>query len=119
MNYFLGPLKKYAIFSGRASRREYAGFLISLIVIGILLGLIEGALNIAPESSHSVLANLFSLAVLLPWLAISVRRLHDLNKSGYWVLVFFVPIVGQIVILVLMLIRGDTTENAHGDPNEA
>ena len=97
--------QKYATFSGRTARRTYwmtilGLFLLSLcvsIVGGILGGIVGGENNIS-----SLLSGVLSLATLIPSIAIDVRRLHDINKSGWWLFISLVPFVGGIILLVFM-----------------
>ncbi len=112
MNYYTEPLKKYAVFSGRASRAEYWYFTLFNFLIVFVLGLVEGWLGIAPESDDSILANIYSLAVLIPSIAVGVRRMHDVNKSGWY---FFVPLYD----LILALRAGTEGDNKYGsDPKK-
>ncbi len=86
------------------------------IIIAFALGLIEGITGIAPESEESILATLYALAVLLPTLGVGVRRLHDTGRSGWWLLIVFVPLIGAIVFLVFMVLDSHPGENEYG-PN--
>ena len=81
------PLKKYVVFSGRAPRAEYWWFYLATVVVQIPLTILDSGLG-----DWSPLSSLFSLATLLPWLAVSVRRLHDTNRSGWWLLALFLPL---------------------------
>jgi uncharacterized membrane protein YhaH (DUF805 family) len=116
MNWYLEVLKKYAVFNGRARRKEYWMFFLFNIIIAVILGLVEGFAGIAPESDQSVLGTLYMLAVLLPGLAVGVRRLHDSDRSGWWLLIAFVPIIGAIILLVFMVQDSQPGENQYG-PN--
>jgi uncharacterized membrane protein YhaH (DUF805 family) len=116
MNWYLEVLKKYAVFNGRARRKEYWMFFLFNIIIEVVLGLVEGFAGIAPESGQSVLGTLYMLAVLLPSLAVVVRRLHDTDRSGWWLLIALVPIIGAIVLLVFMVQDSQPGENQYG-PN--
>ncbi|MHA4779499.1 DUF805 domain-containing protein [Streptomyces sp. MSC1_001] len=110
MNWYLDAFKKYAVFSGRARRKEFWMFqLISLIVSIILYG-IDLAIGMP------LLGSLYALAILLPALGLFVRRLHDTDRSGWWILIGLVPLVGSIVLIVFACLGGDQRENAHG-PN--
>jgi len=80
---------KYADFNGRATRSEYWWFFLFVVLAGAILSMFGRPL-----------AGVFYLATLLPWLAVAVRRLHDTDRSGWWLLVGFVPLVGTIVLLV-------------------
>jgi len=115
MNWYLEVLKKYAVFSGRARRKEYWMFFLFNIIIGLVLGLIEGIVGIAPESDQSILANLYSLAVLIPGIAVSVRRLHDTDRIGWWLLIGLVPLIGAIVLLVFMVQDSKPGQNQYGE----
>ena len=110
MNWYFEVLKKYAVFSGRARRKEYWMFLLFNIIIVIALGVIETIVG-----TNSVIALFYTLAILLPGLAVTVRRLHDTGKSGWWLLIGIVPLIG-IVILVFMVQDGQTGDNQYG-PN--
>jgi len=119
---------KYATFSGRAARSEYWWFvLFNLIVSAVIAAIFPptpmeipagaeamGAYAMAQPSLPSIL---WSLAVLLPGLAVTVRRLHDGNKTGWWILLVFIPVIGAIILLVWFVTRGTAGENAYGpDP---
>jgi len=93
MNWYLAVLKKYAVFSGRARRKEYWMFFLFNMIIAFILGLIEGVAGIAPESDESILALIYQLAVFLPTLGVGVRRMHDTEHSGWWLLF---PIVNLV-----------------------
>ena len=98
-------LSKYADFTGRASRSEYWWFYLFTFLVSMSLSLISAMLGIA-----DALSILFNLGVLLPSLAAGARRLHDTNRSGWWLLLMFIPIIGWIVLLV-MLVQGPRNPN--------
>lgn len=114
MNWYFEVLKKYAVFSGRARRKEYWYFVLFNILIGVLLGFVEGLIGLAPNSPQSVLGTIYALAVLLPGLGVSVRRLHDTGKSGWWLLIALVPLIGGIVLLIFMVQDSDAGDNPYG-----
>jgi len=114
MNWYLEVLKKYAVFTGRARRKEYWYFFLFNIIISFVLGLIEGLLGMFPEAHQSVLATLYSLAVLLPAIGVSIRRLHDTGRSGWWLLIGLIPILGAIVLLVFMVQDSEPGDNRFG-----
>ena len=116
MSWYFAALKKYAVFSGRARRKEYWMFFLFNIIIGLGLGLIEGIAGIAPESDASVLGGIYGLAVLIPSFAVSVRRLHDTNRTGWWLFISLVPLIGAIVLIVFMTGDSQLGENQYG-PN--
>ena len=119
MNWYLAALKKYAVFSGRARRKEYwMFFLFNVIVTFVIifsLGVIEGIAGSNPEGGGGVLSLLYVLAVILPNFAVAVRRLHDTGKSAWWLLIGIVPLMG-IVILFFMVQDGQAGDNQYG-PN--
>ena len=109
MNWYLEVLKKYAVVSGRARRKEYWMFFLFNIIIVFVLGFIEGLVG-----GQGIISTLYSLAVLIPGIAVSVRRLHDINRSGWWLLIGLVPIIGAIVLLVFMVQDSQPGENQYG-----
>jgi uncharacterized membrane protein YhaH (DUF805 family) len=112
MNWYVEVLKKYAVFGGRARRKEYWFFVLFNILIAIGLTMVDvliGTFN--PQLGFGVLYGLYALAVLIPGLAVSVRRLHDTSRSGWWLLIALVPIIGPIILLVFMV--GDSTPGAN------
>ena len=116
MNWYLEVLKKYAVFSGRARRKEYWMFTLFNLIIAFVLGFIDGITGMANEGGLGVLSIIYSLAVLIPGLAVAVRRLHDTSRSGWWLLISFVPLIGAIVLLVFLVQDSQQGENKHG-PN--
>ncbi len=119
MHYYTDVLKKYVVFAGRAGRAEYWYFVLINFIIFLILGMIDTAIFGQPEPGEpagSLLTGIYSLAVFLPSLAVSVRRLHDTNRSGLWLLLSFIPIIGFIVLLVFM-IQGSTPGANRFGPN--
>jgi uncharacterized membrane protein YhaH (DUF805 family) len=121
MSWYLEALKKYAVFSGRSRRMEYWYFVLFNLVVYIVLSLIDGLLgtyNIV--SGVGLLSGIYALAVLIPTLALWVRRLHDIDRTGWWVLINLIPLVGTIVLLVFALTPGTPGSNRYGpDPKQA
>ena len=105
MNWYLKCLKQYADFNGRARRMEFWVFCLVNVVIGVVLNFV-----------YVPLYMIYAAAVLLPNIAVSVRRMHDINKSGWWVLISLIPIVGGIWFLVLSLMESKPGSNVYG-PN--
>ena len=117
MSWYFEVLKKYAVFAGRARRKEYWYFCLFNILASILLGVIDGVTGMFdPETGFGLLSGLYSLAVLIPGIAVSVRRLHDTNHSGWWLFIALVPLIGAIVLLVFMVRDSQQAENDYG-PN--
>lgn len=115
MNWYLEVFKKYAVFSGRARRKEYWFFLLINCIVILILSVIDGAIaRLAPDVGVGLLGSIYSLAVLIPSIAVSVRRLHDADHSGWWLLIGFIPVVGAIVLLIFMLQDSKPGENQYG-----
>jgi uncharacterized membrane protein YhaH (DUF805 family) len=121
VNWYLQVLKKYAVFSGRARRKEYWFFFLFNIIIAIVLGVIDGMIGgFSREAGVGVLGGLYSLAVLIPGIAVAVRRLHDTDRSGWWLLIAFIPLVGAIVLIVFLVLDSSPGANRFGpNPKEA
>jgi uncharacterized membrane protein YhaH (DUF805 family) len=121
MNWYLDVLKKYATFSGRARRKEYWYFFLFSTIISIVLVGIDGLTGTYTEKSgFGLLSGIYTLAVLIPSMAVWVRRLHDTNRSGWWTLIILIPLIGVIVILVFTVQEGKPGENRFGpDPKAA
>jgi uncharacterized membrane protein YhaH (DUF805 family) len=112
MQWYLAVLTKYAVFSGRAQRAEYWFFVLFNIIIYVVLGILDQmVLGRGP-----ILVPAYALVVLIPGIAVSVRRLHDIGKSGWWLLIGFVPIVGGLILLYFMVLDSQAGDNAYG-PN--
>jgi uncharacterized membrane protein YhaH (DUF805 family) len=94
---------KYADFNGRAKRPEYWWFFLFLFLLGAVTGAISEALN-----------GIVALATLVPSLAVGARRLHDTDRSGWWQLLWIIPIIGWIVVIIFLAEEGKTTDNQFG-----
>ncbi|MEH6757377.1 MAG: DUF805 domain-containing protein [Parasphingorhabdus sp.] len=121
------PLKRYADFSGRSRRKEYWMFVLFNIIVMFGLAIIGGVLGgFTPDEAGAAslggglmfgLLGIYSLAILVPALAVQVRRFHDQDKSGWFVLLSFVPYIGGLIVLVFMCLDGNKGENRFGpDP---
>ena len=116
MEWFLLPLKKYAEFSGRSRRKEYWMFYLFTILAGIPLSAIDGMLG-AMYNGLGFLSGFFTVFTFIPWISLSVRRLHDVDKSGGYLFLILLPIIGWIWLFVLTVTEGDTGSNKYGsDP---
>ena len=120
MNWYLDVLKnKYATFSGRARRKEYWMFLLINLVVSVALALIDSLIGSVSESGMGLLSSVYSIGVLIPSLALSVRRLHDIGRTGWWVLISIIPVIGAVVLLVFMLLDSEPGSNRYGaNPKE-
>ncbi|WP_417659408.1 DUF805 domain-containing protein [Pseudidiomarina sp.] len=117
MNWYIAVLKKYAVFTGRARRSEYWFFVLFNVIISLVLGFIDGFLALGdPEAGIGLLSVIYGLAVLIPSIAVGVRRLHDTDRSGWWLLISLIPLIGGIVLLVFFVLDGTPGENRFG-PN--
>lgn len=111
------PLRKYATFTGRASRKEYWLFFLFCFLSTVALTTIDQLIGIYdPESGYGIFSGLFSLGILVPAIAVAVRRLHDTNRSGWWVLISLIPLVGPIGLIVLFCFKGTQGDNRFGAP---
>jgi uncharacterized membrane protein YhaH (DUF805 family) len=115
MKWYFEAWKKYAVFSGRTGRQEYWYFVLFNILAYVLLSLIAG---IAGKMGASLLG-LYAIAAFLPGLAASVRRLHDANHSGWWLLISPIPGVGPILLLVFLAQESQAIKNQYGPRPQA
>ena len=114
---FIQPMRKYAVFSGRAGRKEYWVFGLINTLIYYVIALSEMSITGLKAPEQSVAGLIYLLATLCPTLAVSARRLHDRDRSGWLFLLCFLPLVGTIMMLVLMIPKGTEGSNQYGpDP---
>ena len=118
MNWYLMVLKNYAGFSGRARRKEYWFFVLFNFLITIALLFVDGfAGTFNPQTGFGALSAIYGLAVFIPTIAVTVRRLHDTSRTGWWLLIGFIPLIGAIVLLVFMFLDSTAGTNEYGlDP---
>lgn len=119
MGLMFQPLRKYATFSGRARRMEYWLFVVFYFVGNLVTTIVDAlfGLSLSVEHGMGLLRPIWDVAMLLPWLAVAVRRLHDTDRSGWWILLIFIPIFGWLVLIVFYCVRGDAGTNRFGpDP---
>jgi uncharacterized membrane protein YhaH (DUF805 family) len=111
MNWYLKVLKNYAGFEGRARRTEYWMFVLFSFIFSVVLAIIDGV------AGTIALQLLYTLAVLIPSIAVAIRRLHDQDKSGWLLLLLFIPILGWLALLILYCLPGTSGDNKYGpDP---
>lgn len=103
---FVTCMKKYAVFSGRATRSEYWWFTLCQVLIVVVMTIVSENLG-----------GLAMLVLLVPALSVSVRRLHDLGRSGWWLLVGLIPFIGHLVLLFWAVQPGQAGENPYGSPD--
>jgi uncharacterized membrane protein YhaH (DUF805 family) len=103
MDYFIGALKKYADFTGRARRKEYWMFVLIYMIINVILAVL----------GMDVISVIVGLALLVPSISIAARRLHDTGRSGWWQLIALIPIIG-LIVLIVFLAQDSHEENDYG-----
>ena len=111
MDWYLAVLKKYAEFSGRARRKEYWMFALVSFLVSVVIGVLATMV-----SALGVLTWVYTLATLIPSIAVGVRRLHDTGRSGWWGLLALIPLIGTIIVVVFLCQDGQAGDNAWG-PN--
>jgi uncharacterized membrane protein YhaH (DUF805 family) len=117
MSWYLTVLKNYAVFNGRARRKEYwmfSLFNVLFALVALVLDRIFGTIIVGTFAYYGLFYILYILAVFMPGLGVSVRRLHDVGKSGWFLLINLIPIVGVIWFLVLLCMDGDPFPNQYG-----
>ena len=117
MNYFLKVLKQYADFNGRARRKEYWTFVLFNVLFSVVAVILDNFSGLAMDGlGYGPIYGIYTLAVLVPALAVAVRRLHDTGKSGWMLLIALIPLIGGIWLLVLLFTDSTPGVNAFG-PN--
>jgi uncharacterized membrane protein YhaH (DUF805 family) len=117
MNWYLKALTNYIEFSGRARRKEYWFFILFNILISIAFTIIDGVTGLySIETGVGLFSGIYSLFILVPSIAVGVRRLHDTNRSGWWLLISFIPLIGAIILIVFLASDSNPEENQYG-PN--
>ena len=117
MNWYVDVLRKYAVFSGRARRKEYWFFVLFnlLIVAGLtLVDMFVGTYD--PIREVGLLSGLYGIGVILPSVAVGARRLHDSGRTAWWLLIGLVPVIGAIVLLIFFVLDSQIGDNEYG-PN--
>ncbi len=110
MNWYLEVLKKYAVFSGRARRKEYWMFFLFNIIVSIAIGFVSGLLGgLLHISALGIVPIIYSLYIFIPSISVAVRRMHDLGRSGWWVIV-------PIANIIFLFLDSQPGENEYG-PN--
>ena len=115
MNWYIDVIKKYAVFNGRARRKEYWYFFLFNLLISFVIGFGEVLTGISdPDTGYGLFSTIYTFAVLIPGIAVSVRRLHDTNRSGWWLLIVLIPLIGAIILLVFFASDSKSDENDYG-----
>jgi len=120
MNWYLKCLNQYADFSGRARRKEYWMFVLFNMIFAFIAMIIDNVIGTAsPELGYGIIYGLYALVMIIPGIAVTVRRLHDVGKSGWMYLIVLIPLIGVIWLLVLLVTDSNTGENPYGtNPKE-
>jgi len=109
MEWYLKVLKNYAVFEGRARRKEYWMFFLFNIIFAFVIAFVEGMVG-----SPGIVYMIYVLGVFIPGLAVGARRLHDTGRSGWWLLLYLLPIIGPIVLLVFFVLDSQPGDNEYG-----
>lgn len=110
INYYISAIKRYTDFNGRASRAEYWFFVLASLIVSFAISLFLSS----NKTFADIMSSLYALFIFIPSLAISFRRLHDIGKSGWYLLLWLLPIIGTIWIIVLLATKGQSEANAYG-----
>lgn len=109
MNWYFQALANYFNFADRARRKEYWMFVLFNMIVMIAVGVIDGVLG-----GFGIVSGLYALGVFIPGLAVTVRRLHDTGRSGWWFLISIIPFLGIIVLIYFMVLEGHAEANEYG-----
>lgn len=119
MNYYFSGWKNYTVFEGRVVREEFWYFFLYNVLVVLVLFAIS-RIDVSPiDTIALVFAILYSLAVAVPNIALAVRRLHDTSRSGWWLLLGLIPVVGWIILLILLAENTDRKDNQYGSDPKA
>lgn len=117
MSWFMTALRKYAVFSGRSRRREYWYFGLFYLILYVVLAMVDGITGSFDfRSGMGVFTGALTLALLVPSLSVSVRRLHDTGRSGWWLLLGIIPVIGAVILIVFLAQDSEPGANRFG-PN--
>ncbi len=109
MKWFIQAFKKYAVFNGRARRKEFWMYYLFLIIFMVVAAVIDAAMG------SFVLSAIFTLVTLVPTLSVYIRRLHDTGRSGWWILISLIPLVGGLVLFYFLISDGGVEDNQYGE----
>lgn len=111
LNYALMPLQKYAQFTGRSGRAEFWWYFLATVIANVVAQTVDQMINGGP----GLLTGALALALFVPGLAVSFRRLHDTDRSAWWLLIGLIPLVGMIVLIVFCVGAGTPGPNKFGE----
>jgi uncharacterized membrane protein YhaH (DUF805 family) len=109
VDYYVAALKKYAEFGGRARRAEYWMFTLFNVLISIGLSIVDAIVG-----TFGILSLIYGVGVFIPGLAVTVRRLHDTNRSGWWMLIALIPLIGIVILIIFLIQDSDPGDNRYG-----
>ena len=119
MDWYLKVLKQYADFEGRARRKEYWMYTLFNMIALLVAAILDNVLGLTRSGFFGPVYGLYLLATFIPGLAVGVRRLHDVDRSGWWLLLAIIPLVGAIVLFVWAVTDGTRGSNRFGDDPKA
>jgi uncharacterized membrane protein YhaH (DUF805 family) len=119
MDWYLKVLRQYADFEGRARRKEYWMYTLFNMLALLVAAILDGLLGLTRHGFFGPVYGLYALATLIPGLALGVRRLHDVDRSGWWLLLAIIPLIGAIVLFVWAVTDGTRGSNQFGDDPKA
>lgn len=112
------PLRRFLDFEGRSTRKEFWLFYLFFIVSYIVLSIIDILLDLySDEAEIGFISGVYTLIMFIPLLSVQIRRLHDIDRTGFWILISIIPIIGAIVLLIFMCLKGSEGENRFGPEN--
>lgn len=114
MNWYLYALKKYAVFEGRARRKEYWMFVLFNIIFSMAAGILDSIFGLDFRSGSGMIESLYGLAVFIPGIAVMVRRLHDVGRSGWFFWINLIPVIGWIWFIIVLCTDGNPGLNKYG-----
>ena len=121
MQWFIYCLKNYAKFDGRAGRPEYWFYALFSTLIFFILQFLSSTLGLQYSMNDLItvypLASIWQVVTFVPSLAVGVRRMHDINRSGFWLLFLLLPLIGWLLIMIFVLLKGNDDDNDYGSPN--
>jgi uncharacterized membrane protein YhaH (DUF805 family) len=117
MNAYLDGMRKYATFSGRATRSQFWLFTLAFVILNVIGTVLDAVLGTGVPQGPGAITALIMLVHLLPYISVFVRRLHDIDRTGWWYWFGVVPIIGGIVLLVFTCTRSTPGPNRFGPPS--
>jgi uncharacterized membrane protein YhaH (DUF805 family) len=109
--------QNYVVFNGRATRSAFWYFYLFTALVGVAISVVERAIGSSDVlSGFGIISLIWSLAIILPTLGLMIRRLHDANHTGWWILIAFLPFIGAIVLIIFWATAGTQGDNKYGPP---